>query len=295
LTALDPLRKSVLLAPNSKTEVTWLLQQTGPLTTGYLYTYPLELHAQGAVYRAEFQASLSGVRYARQDIESLLAPSGTQDNPSDFFCTAAPVMFVGMDLIVTCNAPDRDLVCYEKQCNTPKRNQTNFTLPMAEPGVHTYAFVLRSLRTQAESYVTVDVQVEPDVVIEDAKVPALLKYDEDGELNFLVSPASNSRPLKLNVTVSHPAFTQSWTQDALDHPMRYKLYFSGESLDLGANTLTITAAFKDEFGKHYTQTKTVEVKMETDLFYQKLLIWNRKAWQKISSLGPVKTIASWFE
>lgn len=280
LESVDDLRKSVFLEPSGGATVTWVLQQTGVLQTGYVYTYPLEVHAQGRVLRAEFKARSGGPRYGAEDVRMHL-PADTALPVIGLACTGAPAVFVGMDLIVACEAAGREEVCYGTLCQRPRNGQANFTIRMSETGVHTL-----TLRRKAdEAYVTVDVQVPPDVLVEEIKAPKTLGYDEEGAVEFLLRAAPNSLPVNLETSVEHPVVAQTWTLEALDHPMRYRLVFPGEALEVGPNELRIRVKFDDQFGKSYERTETVLIEMKTTLFYQRLLIALKKFWRAVGGWG----------
>ncbi len=279
---LDELRKSVLLEPRGRAQVAWALQQVGALQTGYLYTYPLEVHALGRVIGSEFRARVGGPRYAQEDLRAHL-PAGRAAAPGfALACAGAPAVFVGMDLIVTCETDGADPVCLADACETPAGGVVNFTVKLSETGVHTLTLTRKGRRQTFTAYVTVDVQVPPDVLIEEVSAPETIGYGEEGTLEFLVKPAPNSLPHDLKVAVEHTAVTQTWTAEALDHPTRYRLLFTGDALDLGVNTLTIRVTFADQFGKAYERTESVLIEMKTKLFYQRVMIALKGFWGKVA-------------
>lgn len=286
LDTLDDLRQSVFLPPRGETTVTWIIQQSGALQQGYLYTFPIEVHLHGQVLKDDFTAKTSGQRYIYDDIIQHLPKSAIAVDLStpELACSSSTsTIFLGMDFIVGCTAPGSEPICMEETCVRPINGKANFTITLEDAGVHTLKFNRKGLRTTYTSYVTVDVQMKPDITIDDIKAPTSIDYDAEGALEFTLHAAQNSLPRAVVVRLEHEMVQQEWKLETLETPTRYRVIFDGRSLDLGENIFTIRVNFKDQFGKEYERTETVLVEMKTTLFLQRVSVWLNKFWSKIDT------------
>ena len=102
-----------------------------------------------------------------------------------------------------------------------------------------------------------------------------VSYKEKFYLNFEVINPDESPVLEVQVNLVHPYLSNKWNLKSFR--TRYAIKVNGKSKDLemGNNNFSVQIKYKDIFGKNYSYSKDINIKLKKLNFIQRIPLWTR--------------------
>jgi len=202
--------KSVLLKPNEKKKIYWILNLPDGLDDQYIYTSKIEMidffHNSG---NAEIEYANKYIYYplneAEEKIYQLELENRNPESTIDLFCKPDKIKYYPYEnatLICKLTNDDEDAfqfdLCFMKDCeniviNPSEKKEIRFDIPSGVESREYHAQISNSEMIK-NSYFDVKIIEVPDSVITGLNYPEEIKYRDSGEIKFdleMRSPAKN--------------------------------------------------------------------------------------------------------
>ena len=285
-------RKEVLLKPYQVKTVYWLVKIDDSLDKNYIYTFPITVYN---TYNETSTANLDSRKdYVLLDADYLNKLLASQDaesrKPYSRYITVQCIpevsnMYLEDTVTVGCvidNKGDKSFssinICVDGNCTTQnlaiQKISTTFTKKFSDVGLKNIEVKVYNDDFIKVSYVPINVQDKPKILISDVKIPESVLYNEQFDIVFKISKESSSTPKNLRLSLIGPVSKVEWLFEGFDTQKIFSIKSSGSAMGPGTNNYKIIVQYKDDKGKDYIEEYPFQIESDAGFFENILLYFN---------------------
>jgi len=288
--------KQLLLFPNEKRDVYWIIGLSDSLSKDYVYTFPIEVYStRNVTSKTQFEASFDGPFYDYSTVKNYY-----DSKSEEFFKKYSSNVELTCDfeneqyhlgerakvLCVLSNLGDKDIknleLCVDDVCDFldvgigQSKEISKFVL-LDSVGERTFFANLYGEEVSKSSRFETLVLDKPYVSVQLLDYPKNVTYDDEFFVKFKLLKESVSIPSNLKVTIYKNGMDNSWDLLKLENDRIFEIGLKGKDLLSGENDFFINVTYYDDFGREYSSSDTEFKVYLSDLtFSQKIrLFFNR--------------------
>lgn len=284
--------KSVLLKPKEEKTIFWVVKVSENLQKNFIYNFPFLVSSlRNTTAKTSFSVDRDGLNIDFNEIMQIKKSKEEEE-----------VKSYSKDLILECNISDEEFYSYEKGLVICKVRNTgnvglkdlnlcfegrcektdlfisqtkyfNWTLEDTEAGKKELSITAKNSEVSKADYVSYSALDKPEIDIDDINAPLEVKFDDNFILEFLLTKASFSKPVNVNLELEYNGFTNGWVIKEFDKNKKYEVGLSGSVLKEGMNQIKINVKYQDSNNKEYAVSDTVNIKLIDVSFLQKVQIF----------------------
>jgi len=284
--------KSVLLMPNEKKKIYWILKLDDTLDKRYSYKFPLLIstlnnNSAETNFIADAQetyVSSEEVNQAAKLLEEEREKKYSGNVVLD--CKIGKSEFyeyenneVHCDLRNTGNVfLDNVDVCFENKCEKinlgiSQAKNVTFELNISQIGYREIPVTLSNDLVAKTSYVKFKIKDIPKIEIQDLTFPLNVSYNKNFTVLFTLLKKSESNPKKVGVILMQNGFEKNWKIDELSENREFVIGFLGSQLKYGKNDFKIIVNYNDDLIKKYSINKEFSISLTNVTLWQRFLLW----------------------
>ena len=267
--------KNVLLKPNEKKSIFWVIKLTENLEDNFLYTFPITVSTlRNFSESTSFKSKKGDIDYSFEEIQSILEQKKEEEEKIyskdvNIECSIDEKEFYSYEkAFLKCkiknigNTVLKDLnICFESDCiktdlGIVKERNFNYTVEKSVSGMQEFIFKVENTDVSKAEYVEYDVLDEPGIAIEHVRFPESVEYNDNFKITVLLAKKSRSIPKNAEITLSQNNFKKTWTVDELSQDRKFVINLAGKDLRKGINEYDIVVKYEDGNGKGY-ETKEI--------------------------------------
>lgn len=284
--------KSILLLPNEKKKVFWILKLDDNLDRRYSYTFPLIISTMNNISaETSFTSSVRerDVSFEEvQQIAKLLEEEEAKQYSGNVLldCKIGKEEFYEYeDVKVYCNAKntgnillDNVDVCMESKCTKTtlgisQTKNVEFEIDKSKIGIRENQVTLRNELVSKALPLSFKVNDAPKIEIESLEFPANLSYNDEITVSFILAKKSQSIPKNIDVVFTQNGIKKEWNIDDLKENRKFVLNFAANQLEYGKNSYKINVDYFDGLNKQYITNKEFSIELANVTLFQRVLLW----------------------
>jgi transglutaminase-like putative cysteine protease len=287
--------RNILLKPNEKKSVFWIVKSKDDLEKNFIYTFPITVGTtKGSETSANFKSKRGDIDYSLAEINSILQQRKEEEEKIysrdvEINCNIDNKEFYAYETAsVECkirnigNAVLKNLnVCFESDCEKTglgivKEKSFNYTVEKSVTGQQESVLSVKNADVSKAEYIGYNVLDKPEIKINEIENPADVEYNDNFNISFLLSRGSNSIPHKVEITLFQNKFKKAWNVKKLSEDRKLIVNLEGKNLKKGINEFNIVVKYEDGNGKPYETKETFFVELvNVKLFQNVLLAFNQ--------------------
>jgi len=169
-------------------------------------------------------------------------------------------------------------ICIDGNCTTRslgiEKIPLNFNKKFNATGLKNVEIKVYNDNFTKVSYVPINVQDKPKIIITDLNVPANVSYGETFDMTFKISKDSGSDPKNLTLSLVSPVSKVEWAFDGFNGERIFSIKSNGNAMSPGVNDYKILATYQVDKGNNYSTEKDFSVKSDANFFENILLYLN---------------------
>jgi transglutaminase-like putative cysteine protease len=283
--------QNVLLKPNEKKSVFWLVKLTDDLERNFVYTFPVSMGTiRGSEVKSEFKSKKGDIDYSLAEVQNVLQQKQEEEEKTysrdvEIDCNINDKEFYYYkNSLVKCNIKNignvvlKNLnICFESDCETldlgiVQEKSFNYTVEKEVTGKQESIFKIKNSDVSKAEYIEYDVLDQPKIDITKVESPSDVEYNDIFKINFLLSKQSNSIPKNLEITLSQNNFKRTWTVNELSEDRKFIINLAGKDLKKDINEFNIVTKYEDGNGKPYESKEAFFVNLENVTLTQNILL-----------------------
>jgi len=287
--------RNVLLKPNEKKSIFWIVKLNDNLQKNFIYTFPLTAGTiKGTKSNIEFKSKKGDIDYSLDEINNILEQKKEEDKK-----------IYSRDVEINCNIDQKEFYSYEKafvECNIKNIGNTilknlniclesectktdlgivqeenfNYTIEKSITGKQESIFKVKNSDVSKAEYLEYDVLDKPEIKIIDIDSPNDTEYNDIFQISFILNKQSRSTPKNVKITLLQNNFEKTWTTNEIPEDRKFVINLIGKNLKKGINEFNIDVKYEDGNGKSYETKETFFVELvNVKLFQNVLLVFNQ--------------------
>lgn len=283
--------QSLLLGPNEKKELYWLVRVNAELNPDYIYTFPLKIRgSMGEEADSSIKASKRYKVYSSEYFTSMIADMKEESKPYSqniqMTCSSdKQSMYVNESVKIICtleNKGDAVLrglsICFDSACSNTKVVEggvatLEYTKNFTTLGVKTLAFRAENELVDKSYFITLEIKDIPLIEIINLSFPKNISYKDTSEIRFLVKRKSNTEPRNMKIVLGHKLIREEWNLEKMENDYKVIVILKGESLNFKKNDFSINITYEDEQGKKYSLDDSFSIMLNNPNIFQRIMIW----------------------
>jgi transglutaminase-like putative cysteine protease len=283
--------KNVLLKPNEKKSIFWVVELKGGLKKNFIYTFPTTISTlRGSEDSTSFKSKKGDITYSFEEINSILNQKKEEKEK-----------IYSRDVKIDCEIDQKELysyekalveckiknigntilknlnICFESECSKDdlgivQEKNFNYSVEKSVTGNQESVFKVISSDVSKAEYIEYNVLDKPEIKINEIETPDEVEYKDNFKISFLLSKESNSVPENVEVIVSQNNFEQAWTVKELPENRKFVINLLGKNLKKNVNEFNIVVKYEDVNGKNYETKETFNVELINVNFIQNVLL-----------------------
>jgi|GEM_PF-5914609 len=264
-------KRHLLLKPEEKKTLYWILKLTENLQRSYTYTFPVEVNTERDYsVQTEFYSKRGEIFFSEEEIKERLAGLVGEEEKT-----------LSQDVAVDCDLDEEEIslneetriscrvknlgntilrgldVCLGDACEKTDLNineERNFAGIVKGEEVGEQQFLVRVSNQEISKNVYVDYSVfdKSAVKIANLQYPDMASYGQEFVISFVLEKKSFSNPKDVKVTLLHEGYPNEWVIEELSEDKKFAVDFSGSDLGFGENEFEVVvewdgAKTKEEF------------------------------------------------
>jgi len=287
--------KNVLLKPNEKKSVFWVVKLKDNLKKDFIYTFPITVGTiKGSESNAIFKSKKNDIDYSLNEINSILEQKKEEEEKIyskdvEIICDIDQKEFYSYEkALLKCkiknigNVVLKNLnVCFESECSKTnlgivQEKNFNYTVEKSVAGKQESIFKVKNIDVSKAEYIEYTILDKPEIKINEIEFPDEIEYDDQFKISFLLSKESNSVPENLEITLFQNNFEKTWNLKELSENRKLIINLLGKDLKKGVNEFNIIVKFQDGNGRNYETKETFNVELiNVNLIQNVLLVFNQ--------------------
>ncbi len=283
--------KSVLLKPNEKKSIFWIVKLTEDLKKNFIYTFPITVGTiKGAKANAEFKSKENDITYTLAEISSVLKQKEEEEEKTysrdvEIKCNIDRNEFYYYEnALIRCNIKNigntnfKNLnVCFESDCGKTdlsivQEKNFNYTVKKEVAGKQESAFKVQNNDVSKAAYIEYTVLDAPEIEISNIEFPNNAEYNDNFKISFLLDKKSFSIPKNAVIAIKQNKFENQWTVEELPEGRKFVVNMEGKNLRKGTNEFSINVKFEDANGKKYETEEKFAIELVNVTFFQNILL-----------------------
>jgi len=281
--------KHILLKPNEKKKVYWIMNIPNNLDEQYIYTSKIEiLDFFGSISESEVEYankySYYSLEEAEEKVHQLELENRNPESSLDLFCSPNKLKYYPYEnATLICKITNNEQesyhfsLCFEEGCEDViihplEKKEFNFDLYLEVGTKEHHAQLLNSIIIK-NSYFDLDVIEIPKIKIENLDHPNEVRYKDSGEIKFDVSTESPAKKLVIRINKK-----KLFTFDVYEGKENFVLPFDGKYFYKKSAKLSFE--YEDDNGRKYSQEQEIKINVTNAPFYIAIGYW----WFVIASL-----------
>ena len=284
--------RSILLLPNEKKKVFWIIRLDNDLDERYFYTFPLVVSTTNNITAETSFASRIRENYVSfEEIEEaakLLEEEKEKIYSVNVFldCKVGKEEFYEYeDIEVYCDAKNLGNifiesadVCFENKCEKinlgiAQTKNITFEVNNSKIGQRESPVTLRNELVSKSAYFNFKVNDIPKIQIFDLNFPISVSYDENFTISFTLAKKSFSNPKDIEVIFIRNEIDKKWHIDELTENRKFVLSSVGNNLRYGKNDFKIGINYYDDLKRSYDYDKEFSISLVNVTLLQRLFLW----------------------
>ena len=266
--------KSVLLSPNEKKKIFWILKLDKNLDVRYYYTFPLIVSTlDNLTSKTDFTSSVreNYVSFEEvQKISALLEEEKEKKYSGNVIFDCKPgknEFYVNEDVKLNCMVKntgnifldDAD-ICFDSLCKKlslgiSQAKEVTFDINKSSIGSREIPVTLKNKLVSKVSSINFKIYDIPNIQIEDLDFPANVTYYDNFTVSFAIGKKSFSNPTNVDVVFSQDDVQKIWHISELTEKRQFALRFSANQLKYGENKYRISVNYYDGLKNKYSTHK----------------------------------------
>ncbi|MBN2454431.1 transglutaminase domain-containing protein [Candidatus Woesearchaeota archaeon] len=274
-------KKNVMLAPNEKKKVHFLLRVSPGLDKGYKYTFPVTVYSGDNMHNTSFKAASYGINVPLQTLENLeVEEEKDYRTLVDVKCSAEDIYeYEKISIICTLTNTGNTYIkgvsvcadsCATTDLSIGRAEKVSLLQEPASTGRQRIRVTAKFDGKESHGFADFTVLDAPEVEISEMEIPEKVKYGERFNISFLLRKTSASDPENLGVIVKVEDYEKAWDVESLENAQNYVLKMKGKDLREGSNSITIEATYSDSKGVEYKEQASAGIILEKLSFWQKI-------------------------
>ncbi len=283
--------KSVILKPNEKKSVFWVVKLTDDLKRNFIYTFPITVGTlRGSEKNADFNSKKGDFTYSFEEINNILEQKEEEEEKSysrdvKIDCEIDQKEFYSYEKsLVKCSIKNigntvlKNLnICFESECvksdlGIVQEKSFNYSIEKSAAGNQESVFKVKNSDVSKAEYIEYNVLDEPQIKIKDIESPDNVEYEDSFKIEFLLSKESASIPYNAGITVSQDNLKKTWTVEELSEDRKFIVNLYGKDLRKGVNEFNIIVRYEDRNGNPYETKETFSVELVNVTLTQNVLL-----------------------
>lgn len=283
--------KNVLLKPNEKKSIFWVVKLTDDLKKNFIYTFPITVSTiKGSETSTDFKSEEADIDYSLAEINSILQQKKEEEEKIysrevEIECDIDQKEFYSYEeAVVQCkirnigNTVLKNLnICFESECSKTnlgivKEKEFNYTVEKSITGKQESIFKVKSPDVSKAEYIEYDILDRPEISLMEIEYPDEVEYDDPFKISFLLSKGSDSVPKNTEITLSQNNFEKTWTLEELSQDRKLVINLLGKDLKKGVNEFNIIVKYEDGNGRPYEAKETFFVNLANVTLIQNILL-----------------------
>tara|TARA_B100000315_G_C14552389_1_gene576495 strand:- start:625 stop:1983 length:1359 start_codon:yes stop_codon:yes gene_type:complete len=301
IAVLGESRKNIVLKPNQKRKVYWILHLTKNLDSRFSYTFPIQIYSsRNTSSQINFTSSSKNQIFEYSEINSLkkeLEEESTKkySKKLSLNCTIEKIEFYTYETPkLDCKIENQGNVlltdlkaCLEEDCKTIDIGIThtktlNYNLNIPSPGKKEIKFMVNNKQVSKNLFLKLTVLDEPLIIINNMELPTSVSFDQKFSFDFELEKHSESNPRNVEVKLVKDSLIKSWNINELLNDQKFIIDMEGNMLNIGENTFQLMVKYKDENNKEYNQSAEFSTSLDNVTPVQKIQIFFSQIIQKIN-------------
>ena len=295
--------KYVFLKPNERKSVFWIVKLSDNLEGNYVYTFPITVRTfRGSEAETSFKSREGDISYSLAEISSILEQKKEEEEKTysreiKIECDLEREEFYYYEQSeLKCKIKNEGNtfldglnVCFESKCaktdlGISQEKEFNYTINKSAAGKQESLFKAENSDVSKAEYVRYTVLDAPKIAIKDIEAPSEVEYNDNFQLEFLLSKESISAPENVKIKLSGNNFEQEWELERLSENRKIAVNIMGKELRKGANELRIFVEYEDGNGKKYKSEESFSVNLVNVTLIQNILLGLNQLFLSISNL-----------
>jgi len=283
--------KNVILKPNEKKSVFWIVKLTDDLKKNFIYTFPITISTiRGSEINTDFKSKKDDITYSFGEISNILKQKKEEEEKVyskdvAIDCNIDQKEFYSYEkALLKCNIKNignvvlKNLnVCFESECSKTnlgivQEKNFNYTVEKSIAGIQESIFKVKNIDVSKAEYIEYNVLDKPEIKINYIEAPNEVEYSVQFKISFLLSKESNSVPENLEIILSQNNFEKTWNLEELSEDRKLIINLLGNNLKKGVNEFNIIVKFQDGNGRAYETRETFFVNLTNVTIIQNVLL-----------------------
>ena len=287
----DNFAKNILLKPQERKSVFWIIGIPGDLENNYVYTFPITISTLGNLTQTAYlKSSENDIVLSFNDVDKVMQQRTEEEQKTysrdiDMECSAEKTeLYSYEDNKISCtvkNAGNTFLesldLCFIKECKSfdlgiAQERAFNFSAKGLEEEKQQIAVTLNGNEVSKAAYIDITVLDAPEISISGIEFQKEAEYDDEIELSFLLEKASSSNPEHVELALSNGNFERKWTIEELFESRKFIISMEAKDLKKGINEFNIHASYKDGNGRDYETSESFQIELVNVTFVQSIFL-----------------------
>ena len=295
--------KNILLKPNEKKSVFWIVKLADRLKGNFIYTFPITIGTiKGTKSNTEFKSKKNDITYTLAEISSILGQKEEEESKAysrdvkikcdidkeEFYSYETALVQCKIKNIGNTNLKNLN-VCFESDCEKTElsiiqEKSFNYTVEKEIAGKQESIFKVQAPDVSKADYVEYTVLDAPEIEISNIKFPNEAEYNDNFKIEFLLGKSSFSIPKNAVIAIKQNKFENQWIVEELPEGRKFAISMEGKNLKKGPNEFAINVKFEDANGKKYEAEEKFAIELVNVTFVQNILLAFNQVLLSISSL-----------
>jgi len=283
--------KNVLLKPNEKKSIFWIVKLTDDLQNNFIYTLPTTVSTlSGLKNSASFQSKKEDIAYSFEKINNVLDQRNEEEEKIyskdvNIVCNIDKKEFYSYESTLaqckiknTGNIILKDLnICFESECvksdlGIMQEKSFNYTVEKSAAGKQESALKIQNSDVYKVNYAEYTVLDAPEIKLNNMEFPSDVEYNGNFKIEFLLGKKSFSIPKNVEIILSKASFEKTWAVKELPEDRKFMINLLGKDLRKGINEFDIIVKYEDGNGKAYETKEAFSVKLVNVTLMQNVLL-----------------------
>jgi hypothetical protein len=283
--------RNVLLKPNEKKSIFFIVRLTKGLKENFIYTFPLAISTGRNLTKSSSFASQKGeIFFSYNGINNILKQKMEEEEKVyskdvSLKCYIEKNEFYSYEKsIFECRVGNTGNVflenlnlCYKDNCENFNLGITqikkfNFTFESLEEGKQEAIVSLKNEDVGKAEYVDINVLDEPLIKIDDIEYPNYVNYRDNFKISFILSKESNSIPRNVEIRMSQNGFEKTFLVEELSEDRKMVVNLLGKGLRKGKNEFKIAIKYEDGKNRTFKEEGSFIVELANVTLFQNFLL-----------------------
>lgn len=276
-------KQSVILKPNEKKEIYWIIKVEKDLNEGYYYVLPLEVYTRtGERTGVNFTSKEDANILSFSDVNAMVEEAKEESEKIyskkiDMGCESEDYAYIGENLKILCEIKNNGNV-YLENINVCIDDCVNVDLGISQKKLIEFDVLAKEgLKIKAQNkdvskvvYLGTDILDLPRLEIINLIFPEKVKYEEEFSIKLRLNKLSNSNPLEIDVGLV--GLIDGFNIKELNQRQDISFNLKGSDLDEGNNTIRLKIEYKDKVKRPYSVKNDIIIELEKVSFFQKIIL-----------------------